>query len=92
MAATTETMTTITVRLPESLRDRFDALARTTDRNRQYHALEALRRYIEAEAWQVELIAERVRQLDAGEIGYATSERVEAVLNKYSAQDNGHAE
>lgn len=89
MAATTEPMTTITVRVPESLRDKYDALAKATDRNRQYHAFEAMRRYIEAEAWQIELIAERLRQLDAGEASYAPPERVTAVLNKYSAHDDG---
>lgn len=92
MAAGTEIMTTITVRVPESLRDRYDELARATDRNRQYHALEALRRYLEAEAWQIDLITERLRRLDAGEIGYASSERVAAVLNKYQAYDDGRAE
>lgn len=92
MAAITETMTTITVRVPERLRAQYDALATATDRNRQYHALAALRRYIEAEAWQVALITERVRQLDAGDMGYASSERVAAVLNKYSADDDGRAE
>jgi RHH-type transcriptional regulator, rel operon repressor / antitoxin RelB len=87
-----ETMTTITVRVPEKLRDRYDALARATDRNRQYHALEALRRYLDDEAWQIELITERLRQIDTGEIGYASSERVAAVLNKYGAYDGGRAE
>jgi RHH-type rel operon transcriptional repressor/antitoxin RelB len=89
MVASAEAMTTITVRVPESLRDRYDALARATDRNRQYHALEALRRYLEAEAWQIDLITERLRQLEAGEIGYASSERVAAVLNKFRDYDDG---
>lgn len=50
MSTATEPMTTISVRVPESMRDRIDALATATDRTRQDHALEALRRYIEAEA------------------------------------------
>jgi len=82
MSAATEPMTTISVRVPERMREQFDALARATDRNRQYHAFEAMRRYIEAEAWQVELIADRLRQLDAGEIGYASPERVAAARTK----------
>ncbi len=48
-----------------------------------------MRRYLEAEKWQVDLIAERKRQLDAGEIGYASPERVAAVLNKYAVYDDG---
>lgn len=90
MPAATEPMTTISVRVPESMRDQLDALAKATDRNRQYHAFEAMRRYIEAEAWQVETIAERLRQLDAGEIGYASPERVAAVrARRYSAETAG---
>ena len=89
MATSSEPMTTITVRVPERVRDRFDALVRATDRNRQYHALEALHRYLEAEAWQIELISERLRQIDAGEVGYASPERIDAVLNKYRAYDEG---
>lgn len=91
MSTATDPMTTISVRVPERMRDQLDALAKATDRNRQYHAFEALRRYIEAEAWQVELIAERLRQLDAGEIEYASPERVAAVRAKrYSAEQAGH--
>jgi len=91
MPTGSEPMTTITVRVPERLRDRYGALARATDRNRQYHALEALHRYLEAEAWQIELISERLRQIDAGEVGYASPERIDAVLNKYRAYDDGRA-
>jgi len=58
-------------------------------RDAQHHLFEAMRRYLEAEKWQVDLIAERKRQLDAGEIGYASPERVAAVLNKYAVYDDG---
>ncbi len=87
MTTTAEPMTTISVRVPERMRDQFDALAKSTDRNRQYHAFEAMRRYIETEKWQVDLIAERKRQLDAGNIAYATPEEVAALRSKqYSVE------
>ncbi len=89
MATRAEPTTTITVRIPGSMREQFDTLAKSTDRRVQYHALEAMRRYIEAEKWQVDLVVERLRQADAGEIGYASPERVAAVLTKYSAYDDG---
>lgn len=47
MKTATEPMTTLSVRVPARMRDQFDALATATDRNRQYHAFEALRRYVE---------------------------------------------
>lgn len=83
MPATTESTTTMTVRVPERVREQFDELARTTGRTRQYLALEALRRYIEIESWQIAAIVEGIRAADAGE--FATDEDVERVFNKYSA-------
>jgi len=89
MSATTEPTTVLSVRVPESFAKQYDALAKATDRPKRYHLFEAMRRYLEAEKWQVDLIAERKRQLDAGEIGYASPERVAAVLNKYAVYDDG---
>jgi len=83
MATAAEPTTTITVRVPESLRARFDELAKTTGRTRQYLALEGLRRYIEVESWQVAKIMEGIRAADAGD--FATEEEVERVVNKYRA-------
>lgn len=89
MSTTVEATTVLSVRVPTSFAEQYKALAKTTDRNKRYHLYEAMRRYIEAEKWQVDLIAERKRQLDAGEVGYASPERVTAVLHKYAAHDDG---
>jgi len=78
---TTEQTAPITVRVPESMRAQFDALAKSTGRTRQYHASEALREYIEREAWQIALIEDRVRKADTGE--FATEEQVHALWAKY---------
>ena len=92
MSTISEPTTVITVRVPESMRAQIDALAKSTDRTRQYHALEAMRRYVESEAWQVDRIKERIRRADAGEIGCATPERVAAVFDKYSAHRDERVE
>lgn len=91
MSAATEPTAVITIRVSESMRKQIDALAKSTDRTRQFHALEAMRRYPESEAWQVGLIEERIRQADASEIGYAVPKRVAAVFDKYSAHRDEHA-
>lgn len=88
MATATEPTTTMTVRVPESLREQFDELAKTTGRTRQYLALEALRRYIEVESWQIARILEGIRAADAGD--FATDEEVERVFTKYSAHRTEH--
>ena len=83
MTPAPERTTTITVRVPERMREQFDALAKVTGRTRQYLALEGLRRYLEVETWQIAKIMEGIRAADAGE--FATDEEVERVLTKYGA-------
>ncbi len=77
---TTEATTTITVRVPEHLRDEIDELAAAMGRNRQYVALEALRRYVAVESWQVARISEGIRAADAGE--FASDDEVEVKLDQ----------
>jgi RHH-type rel operon transcriptional repressor/antitoxin RelB len=90
MTATAEQTITITVRVPESLRAQLDALAEATERPRQYHALAALHRYVEAETWIIDRIQAGLRAADAGE--FASPERVAAVFDKYSSQREQRAE
>ncbi len=89
MATVTEQTVNITVRVPESVRNQLDALAKATERTRQYHALDALRQYIAAEAWIVAKIQEGVADADAGR--FATPERIAAVLDKYDGHDDRRA-
>jgi len=87
--ADTEQTVTISVRVPESLRDQLNALAKATERPRHYLALDALRRYVEDETWVVARIQEGIRAADAGE--FATPEQVAAVFNKYSVASTEYA-
>jgi len=83
MSATQERTTTITVRMPASMKDQLEELARATSRQRTYLALEAIRKYLEVEAWQIAQIGEAIRRADAGE--FATDEQVAAVREKFRA-------
>ena len=83
MSATQERTTTITVRMPESVRHQLEALAQATGRQRTYLALEAIRKYLEVEAWQIAEIQEAIQRADAGE--FVTDERVAAVREKFRA-------
>jgi len=92
MAATTTTaeqIVTISVRIPESLRDQLDALAEATERPRQYHALESLRQYVETQGWIIAKIQEGIKAADAGD--FAAPERITAVLDKYADYHTEHA-
>lgn len=89
MAAAKEPTTTITIRVPESIRAQFDELAKATGRTRQYLALEALRRYSEVESWQVAQILDGIHAADVGD--FAADEDVARVLNKYRTHLAEHA-
>ena len=71
----TEPTTTMTTRLPRSLKDELESLAKSTGRNRNTLVQEAIRRFIDAERWQIHLIEERIREADAG--NFATDEEIE---------------
>jgi len=83
MNAAAEPTTTVTIRVPLSLRSELDALAEAMGRNRQYVGIEALRGYAADESWQVGQILEGSRAADAGDL--ATGEELEAVIGKYGA-------
>ena len=75
--------TTITLRIPAALAAQLDQLAGATGRTRHDLALEALRRYLEVETWQIGQILDGLRAADAGE--FASAEEVERVFKKYAA-------
>jgi predicted transcriptional regulator len=83
MSTTNERTVTITVRMPASVKDQLEELARVTGRQRTYLALEAIRQYLAVEAWQVADIREAIARADAGE--FATDEQVAAVRHKFQA-------
>ncbi len=59
--------TTMTIRLEPELKDRLDRLAQATQRSKSYLAVEALRDYIELNAWQIQEVNDAIREADAGE-------------------------
>ncbi len=81
MDTTTESAKAISIRVPGEPHAQLNALAEATGRDSQDVALEALQRYIEADAAYVALIEERRQEALAGK--FATPERVAAVQAKY---------
>ena len=57
---------TVTVRVSSDLKRRLNSLARSTKRSKSYLAAEALEAYVQNNAWQIELIKDRVKEADAG--------------------------
>ena len=70
----------LTIRLSEEIKAQLDKLAKQTGRSRAFHAQEALRRYLEEEAWQVQEIKQAVKEADAGD--FASEIEVSRVMKK----------
>ena len=75
--------TNLTIRVDKGVKKELDRLAKATGRTRAYLAQEALRQYVEQQAWQVGEIREAIKAADAGE--FATSADVEKTLARWSA-------
>lgn len=73
---------TLTVRVPTSMKEQLDNLASATHRSKSYLAGEAIRQYLDLELWQVGEIKQALSEADAGE--FATEDQVAAVMKKYA--------
>lgn len=74
--------TTMTVRLPAEVAVKLDGLARSTERTKSYLASRAIEEYVAAQEWQVQAIAEAVRQADAPGARFLEHEEVAARVQR----------
>ena len=74
---------TINVRIPEALYAQIEELAQATARTKSFLTIEALKRYVESESWQVRDIRAALAEADAGD--FAPPEEVDATFAKYGA-------
>ena len=74
--------TTLTLRVPLEMKKRLDKLADATNRSKSYLAGEALRQYIDLEAWQIGEIQQALKEADAND--FASDAEIDAVVKKYA--------
>ena len=77
--------TTISVRLERELRDRLEALARSTRRSKSFLAAEAISAYVAANAWQVEGVQQALDDIERGAKG-VPQEDVEAWVRSWGTE------
>ncbi|HBB34397.1 MAG TPA: toxin-antitoxin system antitoxin subunit [Cyanobacteria bacterium UBA8803] len=65
-----------TVRLDEALTEQLDALAASVDRPRSWLIEQAIKRYLEEQAWQVQAIQEALADLRSGKAELVPHEQV----------------
>lgn len=74
--------TTLTLRIPTSVREQLDKLAEATHRSKSFLAGEAIRQYLDLEAWQIGEIQQALKEADAND--FAADDEVDAVVRKYA--------
>jgi RHH-type rel operon transcriptional repressor/antitoxin RelB len=74
---------TINVRVPASVYDQLEDLAKSTARTKSFVTVEALSSYLASQSWQVKEITAGIADADRGD--FATNEQVNAVFAKYGA-------
>ena len=74
--------TVLTLRVPQEVKDRLCELAEATHRSQSFLGGEAIRRYLELEAWQIAEIQQAITEADAGD--FATDAKFNAVVKKYA--------
>lgn len=73
--------TTLTLRMPEELREKLDRLATATARSRSRLAIEAIATYLALQEWQIGEIQKGLEEAEAGE--FASEEEVRRVFGKW---------
>ena len=74
--------TVLTLRVPVEVKEQLDKLSDATHRSRSYLAGEAIRQYLDLEAWQIGEVQQAVGEADAGD--FASDDEVDAVVKKYA--------
>lgn len=74
--------TTLTLRVPLEVKEQLDRLADATHRSKSYLAGEAIRQYLDVEAWQIGEIRQALVEADAGD--FASDDEIAAVTRKYA--------
>lgn len=74
--------TTLTLRVSTEMKEQLDKLADATHRSKSYLAGEAIRQYLDLEAWQIGEIQQALKEADANE--FASNEEIDAIVKKYA--------
>ena len=72
----------LTLRVPQEVKDQLDKLSEATHRSKSFLGSEAIRRYVDLEAWQIGEIQQAIQESDADD--FASDAEVDAVVKKYA--------
>jgi RHH-type transcriptional regulator, rel operon repressor / antitoxin RelB len=72
----------LTLRVPVEVKQQLDKLADVTHRSKSWLAGEAIKQYLDLEAWQIGETSQALTEADAGD--FASDAEVAAVAGKYA--------
>ena len=75
-------MASMSMRLPDELATQLGALAEATGRTKSFLAIQAIRDFVEREAWQIAEIKQALLEADAGD--FATDAEMAALDAKWN--------
>jgi RHH-type rel operon transcriptional repressor/antitoxin RelB len=82
-----EPTSTMTIRLPETIKNKLEDLAQATDRSKAYLAAKAIEEFVAAQEWQIQAIQAAVKEADSPQARFVEHE---AVVKKMQARIARH--
>lgn len=76
------TQLTISARISPMINAKLEKLAEATNRTKSYLAAEAIERYIDDQAWQIEAIQQGVIEAEAGK--FASDQDIDDFMKKWN--------
>ena len=74
-------MASLNLRIADDMKQQLETLAEATGRNKSFLAVEAIRRYLQQEAWQVAETRQAIDEADSGD--FAEAAEVQAIRDKW---------
>lgn len=72
----------LTLRVSQEINDQLGKLSEATHRSQSFLGGEAIRRYVELEAWQIAETQQAIQEADAGD--FAADGKLGVVIKKYA--------
>ena len=73
--------TTMTIRIPEDVKQRLNKLAQASHRTKSFLAADAIQQYLQQNEWQLNEINNAITEADNGD--FATDKEVTSILQKW---------
>jgi len=85
-----EQTSTMTIRLPETIKNKLEDLATATERSKAYLAAKAIEEFITAQEWQIQAIQAAVKEADSPQAKFVEHDVVVNKLKRQIAQRKGN--